>query len=86
MKKGPLCKIKLHFAACMWEVFYGASFIAVTFRAIEKLHFYDEGTNKAFSSSFYMYVTYNKTLISIKKDVNLDSMLYHCRKMLEITH
>lgn len=26
MKKGPLCKIKLHFAACMWEVFYGASF------------------------------------------------------------
>lgn len=68
------------------KYFTAPPFIAVTFRAIEKLYFYDEGTNKAFSSSFYMYVTDNKTLISIKKDVDLDSMLYHCRKMLEITH
>lgn len=53
---------------------------------IEKLYLYDEGINKVFSLFFYMYVIDNKILILIKKDVNLDSMLYYCCKMFEIIY
>lgn len=58
-------------------------FIVVIFWVIEKLYFYDEGINKVFSLFFYMYVIDNKILILIKKDVDLDSMLYYCCKMFE---
>lgn len=53
---------------------------------IEKLYFYDEGINKVFSLFFYMYVIDNKILLLIKKDVDLDSMLYYCCKMFEIIY
>lgn len=86
MKKGFLCKIKFYFVVCMWEVFYGVFFYCSNFWVIEKLYLYVECIYKVFSLFFYMYVIDNKILILIKKDVNLDSMLYYCCKMFEIIY